>query len=230
MTISYDAVTGTVRATAEETAEALALLIADGPLPAGLPAGDEALDAMRTALRSPLLSVILTNSGPGGHHEHHVTCGLNAVTVRRSVAREDLSEIVPAPFLTLPGMLTRLLRFQPCEAPLEGAATIAVDAEQITALESDDAAARTAAWSQLHAQLGADEKASWQLVRMQTAWTSTDGSPAEDFAVYLRVEESCWVLLHDDEAFELVPVPSITAWEAIMHTLPGANEVKDPRS
>ena len=31
------------------------------------------------------------------------------------------------------------------------------------------------------------------------------------------------------EDLELVPVPSITAWEAIMHVLPGAHEIKDPR-
>ncbi|GAA1490178.1 hypothetical protein [Brachybacterium sacelli] len=55
------------------------------------------------------------------------------------------------------------------------------------------------------------------------------GEPTEDLAVYLRAGEAYFVLVQDGEDLDMVPVPSITAWEAIMHVLPGAHEIKDPR-
>ena len=37
------------------------------------------------------------------------------------------------------------------------------------------------------------------------------------------------MLVQDDDALDLVPVPSITAWETMIRVLPGAGEIKDPR-
>ncbi|WP_114855145.1 hypothetical protein [Brachybacterium sp. YJGR34] len=235
MTIEYDPTSGTLRGTVEEIRSArTALRDEDAPPPAGLPVDDPILEAVRTALRTPMLALEVTNSGPGGSHRHLIDAGVNAVTVRWSTAGSDLAELAPSPFQVLPGAITRLVGFRPGRPPADGAPAVAVEAPQIQALASDDATERTGAWEQIRAQLGelvdpAEADASWQLVRSHCSWTATDGRATEDLAVYLRAGEAYFVLVQDGESLELVPAPSITAWEAMMQVLPGASEIEDPR-
>lgn len=235
MTIAYDRTTGTVRGNPSEI-EAVCAALAGGDLTGGgsLPPGDAILQALGQALGSTMLAVEVTNSGPGGYQEHLLAVGTNAVVVRNSRSGDTLAELVGVPFQVLPGALTRLVNFLPGRAPSVEAAPVRLDTAQVMALASEDAAERGAAWpgvrDLLRGIVEAEEAdASWQLVRVHSAWTASDGEPAEDLAVYLRAGEAYFVLVQDGEELDLVPVPSITAWEAMMHVLPGHGEIMDPR-
>ncbi|HEX7352176.1 hypothetical protein [Brachybacterium sp.] len=235
MPIDYDQRTGTVRGRAAEIETVHAALAAGDPSGGGaLPQGDPILEALAQALGTTMLTLEVSNSGPGGHQQHLLAVGTNAVIVRRSRAGDALAELVGVPFQVLPGALTRLVNFLPGRAPAEDAAPVRLGAAQVTALASEDAEERAAAWPAVQDLLSglveADEAAaSWQLVRVHSAWTATDGEPTEDLAVYLRAGEAYFVLVQEGEDLDLVPVPSITAWEAMMHVLPGHQEIKDPR-
>jgi len=236
MTIDYDPATGTLRGTPPEV-EGARRLLTEGDLSVGgaLPSDDPILRAMAASLRTPMLTLEITNSGPGGHHRHLIDVGTNAVTVRWSSTGADLAELVGSPFQVLPGAITRLVGFLPGRPPVEGTAPVRVGAEQVTALASEDRAERAAAWPGVRDQLGsaidpAEADASWQLVRAHSAWTGSDGAPEEDLAVYLRAGDTYAVLVQDGDRLDLVPVPSITAWEAMVRVLPGSGEIKDPRS
>src|SRR5699024_9170106 len=195
-----------------------------------IPQDDQLVEALRAALRTPVLTLDMTNSGPGGAHHHLIDAGVNGVSVRWSTAGPELSELSVTPFPVLPGLITRVVRFLPGRAPAEDAEAVRIDPETIRGLAVDSDEERSRAWSTMRHRLGitADGEVSWQLVRARCAWTATDGQETEDLAVYLRVEEDYFVLMETDGTLDLVPVPSISAWEAMMHVLPGADEVKDP--
>lgn len=235
MTITYDPATGTVRGSAAEVEGVRSSLAGGDPTAGGaLPEGDPILDAVARALAAPMLSLELTNSGPGGHQRHLLEAGTNAVTVRTSDAGPELGELGAFPFQVLPGSMTRLVNFVPGRAPGDGAEPVRIDAAQVTALASEDADERLAAWHGVRDRLAelvdpAEADASWQLVRAHCSWTATDGERTEDLVVHLRAGESYFVLVQDDDALDLVPVPSITAWETLIRVLPGAGEIKDPR-
>ena len=236
MPIDYDPATATIRGDLAEIDALRNELRGPGGAASGtVPGDDEVIGAMVFALRSPMLTLLLTNSGPGGHHSHLIDAGLNAVAVRWSSAGDELSELVAMPFQVLPGAVTRLVGFRPGTAPAGSAVDVPVAAEQITALASEDRAERLAAWAAVRDQLGEQvdaeaADASWQLVRAHCSWTATDGTATEDLAVCLRAGDSYFALVEDEDELALVPVPSITAWETMMHVLPGAHEIRDPRS
>ena len=235
MPIEYEPTTATIRGNRAEIDALRTELRGPGGATSGtVPGDDEVIEAMATSLRSPMLTLLLTNSGPGGHHSHLIDAGINAVAVCWSTAASGLSELVALPFQVMPGAITRLVGFRPGIAPAESAADVPVDAEQVTALASEDSAERLAAWAAVRGQLGdqvdaAEADASWQLVRAHCSWTATDGTATEDLAVFLRAGESFFALVEDEGELTLVPVPSITAWGAMMHVLPGAHEIRDPR-
>lgn len=243
MTLSYESVSGTFRGSEEEIStlrERLRRLPDSSGLDDALrevgieeeiPHDDQLLEAIRAALRTPVLTLDMSNSGPGGAHHHVIDAGVNGVSVRWSTADPEMSELSVTPFPVLPGLITRLVRFLPGRAPAEGARAARIDPETIRGLADESDEERRQAWATARQLLGiaADGDLSWQLVRAHCAWTATDGQKTEDLAVYLRAEEDYFVLVETEELLELVPVPSITAWEAMMHVLPGADEVKDPR-
>lgn len=246
MAITYDPTSGNVRGTHSEVKSLRARLqqakdasgIVEAFRSAGaghpVPAEDEILEAVRTALHTPMLTLELVNSGPGGNHHHVIDAGVNAVAVRWSTARPDLSELMPSPFPVLPGELTRLVRFQPGRDPGGSPLPVAVDAAAIASLASEIRNERLTAWSGVRDLLGGavdreEADASWQLVSAQCAWIAPDGEAQELLAVYLRAGDAYFVLVQDGESLELLPVPSITAWETMMQVLPGADEIKDPR-
>lgn len=236
MTISYDSATGTVRGNAEEIETVRSSFVSGDPTAGGaLPGGDPILEAICRAAGSRMLSLELTNSGPGGFQRHLLEAGTNAVTMRTSIAGSEVAELGAFPFQVLPGSMTRLVNFVPGRAPDAGAEPVRVPAERLTALAAEDVEERIGAWhvvKDLLAELidPAEADASWQLVRAHSSWTTTNGEDTEDLVVYLRAGESYFVLVQDGEELDLVPVPSITAWETLVRVLPGAGEIKDPRS
>lgn len=247
MATSYDPATGTIRGTEKDIVALRARLkrlpdpnaaneaLREVGVNSQISPGDELLTSLQIALASPMLTVHLTNAGPGGTHRHVIDAGVNAVAVRWSTARSDLSELSPSPFGLLPGLMTRLVNFKPGRQPVDGAEPLVVTTELMGDLVADITATRGAAWEQVRDELGnrIDQEAadaSWQVVEARCSWISAaDGEPVDDLAVYLRAGDAYFVLLENDGSFELVPVPSITAWEVMVHVLPGADEVKDPR-
>lgn len=245
MSISYDAPTGIIRGSEKEIVALRARLrrLKDASgIPAALqeaglpvPADDPVLTSVQAALAAPMMTLTLVNAGPGGTQRHVIDSGVNAVSVRWSTARPDLSELAPSPFTLLPGMMARLVRFQPGRPPKQSAQPVVVEPRIVEELVADSTQVRLAAWDQLRPQLGdlidpQEADASWQVVEARCAWTAaSDGEQVEQLAVYLRAGDAYFVLLESEDSFDLVPVPSVTAWEVMVQVLPGADEVKDPR-
>lgn len=247
MALTYDHAAGTVRGSQKQIVQLRARLarltdssripaeLADAGVSPMVQAEDVVLDGMRSALAAPILTVVLTNAGPGGIQRHVIDAGANAVCARWSTSGADLAELAASPFPVLPELLTRLVRFQPGREPQPGSQALLVAPEAMADLAAESSQTRMAAWSGLREELGdridpGEADGSWQVVEARCAWTAAeDGRPVEDIAVYLRAGDAYFVLLEQDDSFELVPVPSVTAWEVLIHVLPGADEVKDPR-
>ncbi|MBP2381200.1 hypothetical protein [Brachybacterium sacelli] len=74
----------------------------------------------------------------------------------------------------------------------------------------------------------ADEESSWQVSQSHANRIATDGEASENLAVYLRVSTQYFVVVEREDGIDLVPVPSITAWESMLQVLPGAHEIGRP--
>lgn len=247
MALAYDHAAGTIRGTLKQIvalrarlskltdpSEIPAVLNDAGVAPAAQPE-DPVLIGLQGALAAPILTVHLTNAGPGGIHRHVIDAGANAVCAAWSTARSDLAELSATPFPVLPALMARLVRFRPGTPPIPDAGVLEVSPETIADLVAESPETRRTAWSSLGDQLGDSidreaADASWQVVEARCTWTAAeDGQPTENLAVYLRAGDAYFVLIEKSMGFELVPVPSITAWEVMVQVLPGADEVKDPR-
>lgn len=192
--------------------------------------GDDLVAAMSTTLDSSLFTIEIIVSGPGGHHQHVIDAGQNAVGVRRSPLTDELAELSGFPVVNLPGGMTRIVRFRPGTPPALDAEIIEVPADSVVDLGSPQESERRRAWTvvqPLLAEAGypAEEGSSWQLTQSHARWIATDGAASENTAVHLRVETHYFVLVEESDGIDLVPVPSITAWETMLQVLPGANEI-----
>ena len=239
---------GLFRGTARRIS-ALRQRLARTPDPAGLAAvlretsitgetspDDQILENIRAALVTPVFSVEVSNAGPGGLHRHSITAGANAVCVRMSTAGEDFADLAGSPFPMLPGELTRLVQFLPGQPPPPAATEIELSADLIADLADEDQSTRVAAWARIRPRLAEaveldPQDESWQLVESRTDWTGTDGRPVDTLGIYLRAGQHHLLPVQDSaETVRLVPVPSIQAWEQLVHVLPGKDEVQRPSS
>lgn len=197
-------------------------------------AGDDLVTAMSAALASSLFTVELVVTGPGAHHRHDIDAGQNAVGVRRSPLTDDLAELSGFPMVTLPGGMTRAVRFLPGTAPAPEAETVALPTEAVVDLGAVEDSSRRRAWDSVQPLFAAaghapSEDGSWQLTQSRACWLSAEGEAAENFAVHLRLGTTYFVAIETDEGIDLVPVPSITAWESMIQVLPSAHEIGRPR-
>lgn len=247
MSIAYDHAAGSLRGDAQSI-DGLRTRLQNLHEPSELPAAmqeagvtppvagdDQFLDALRVALRTPILTLELTVSGPGGEHRHIIDAGINAAAVRWSTARPDLAELSASPFPLLPGEVARLVRFRPGDLPLHPDASVSVPQDAVIALAAESKEERIAAWGTVRDLLDGhidreQADASWQLVRSHCRWTATNGAETEDMTVHLRAGDHYFVLVEGEDSLDLVPVPSVTAFETLVRVLPGSDEVKDPRS
>jgi len=208
-------------------------LVADAGIE-GLGGGSDPLvEAMATALSPALFTASVTVSGPGGHHEHVFDIGLNAVAVRHSPVTSDVAELNGFPMTMLPGAVSRVVRFRPGTPPAEDAHPLRLSARTVADLGDPDADIRRRAWAEVEPVLETagyrdPEDPSWQLVQSRAAWTATGGERAEELSVHVRSADHYFVAVQNDEDIDLVPVPSITAWETMIQVLPGADEVQRP--
>lgn len=196
-------------------------------------AEDPTMPGLRAALSAPLFQVGITVSGPGAQHHHRLLIGANGVGVRRSPLRDGLAELAGFPVGTLPGGMTRLVRFLPGTAPTAEQGPFRVPGEQLLQLTDPDAATRTAAWSALEPTfdevLGAAADASWQIIESRSSWTSHDGEPSEDLVVQIRRADHHLLVDEDEGSAVLSPVTSLRAWEEFIGVLPAHDEVAAPR-
>ncbi|EWS79566.1 hypothetical protein BF93_12990 [Brachybacterium phenoliresistens] len=194
---------------------------------------DAAMAPLRTALLSPMFTVEVTVSGPGARHDHHLSLGVNAVGARISPLREGTAELAAFPLISLPGGITRLVRFRPGTPPPADAAPIPVAAADLLALTDPDGATRRTAWDAVRPRLdaalppAADD--SWQVVEVHAAWTTPSGEQARDHAVHLRRGDDHLLVEETEGEARLLPVTSLRAWESMMHVLPEQGEVAPPR-
>ncbi|MFC0672407.1 hypothetical protein [Brachybacterium hainanense] len=190
--------------------------------------------ALGEALRRPLFTLEVGVSGPGAQHRHRLIAADTGVGVRTSPLKDGLSELAAFPLATLPGGITRLVRFRPGPAPAEDAPTIPVPVDDLGALASSDAAERRRGWDLVGAALDAAlppaADPSWQIVEVRCTWTSVDGTDAEDLSVHLRRGDDHLLVQESDEGMLLVPVTSIRAWESMIHVLPEQSEIAPPRA
>ena len=197
---------------------------------------DQILENIRAALATPVFTVEVSNAGPGGLHRHTITAGANAVCVRMSTAGEDFADLAGSPFPLLPGELTRLVKFRPGQPPPPAAAETQLPTELIADLADEDRPTRVAAWAQVRPRLAEaleldPQDESWQLVESRTDWTGTDGRPVDNLGVYLRAGQHYALPVQDSaETVRLLPVPSVQAWQQLIHVLPGMDEVQRPGS
>ncbi|GAA1486726.1 hypothetical protein [Brachybacterium fresconis] len=242
--LTYDSATATFRGspseidelarqlTVDDAVSVLARLRDDGAeMPEGT--GDDLLASIGVTLSSSLFTVELTVSGPSGHQRHVIDAGQNAVGVRLSPLTDDLSELNGFPVVNLPGGMTRLVRFLPGMPPAADAEAIRVRTSAVVDLGAPETSVRRSAWVEVQPHLAeagyqADGASSWQLTRSRAEWISMDGEESSNLAVYLRVATQYFVVVETDDGVDLVPVPSVTAWETMMQVLPGANEVGRP--
>src|SRR5699024_12410356 len=71
----------------------------------------------------------------------------------------------------------------------------------------------------------------WRLLRSRAHRTGHASPPVDTLAVYLRAGEQYFLPVQEgDETVRLVPVPSVDAWEQLIHVLPGMDEVQRPSS
>ena len=196
-------------------------------------AADPTMDGIRGALTAPLFRVGITVSGPGAQQHHDLLVGANGVGVRRSPLKDGLAELTAYPIGTLPGGMTRLVRFLPGTAPTPEQGPIRVPQEQLVRLTDPDAATRVAAWSGLDPLIGdvlgpaADD--SWQIVEARSSWTSLDEEPGEDLVVQIRRAEHHLLIEEENGSASLRPVTSLRAWEEFIRVLPEHDEVGAPR-
>lgn len=192
-------------------------------------AEDPTMPGMRGALSTPLFRVGITVSGPGAQQHHRLLVGANGVGLRRSPLRDDLAELAAYPVGTLPGGMTRLVRFLPGIAPGPEQGPIRVPEEQLLRLTDPDTATRVAAWSALDPLIGdvlgpaADD--SWQIVEVRSSWTSVDEEPSEDLSVQIRRADHHLLVEEEEGSVSLRPVSSLRAWESFIGVLPAHDEV-----
>lgn len=196
-------------------------------------AEDPALAPIAEALRSPLFSVTLTVSGPGGQQEHRISVGANGTGVRRSPVREGVAELAGFAIGTLPGGITRLVRFRPGSVPAPDPAAVPVPAAALLDLTDPDSGVRRRSWGAavgpaLLRALGDPVDDSWQIVEARSAWTSPDGSPAEDLAVHLRRGDDHLEVREEGEEPVLVHVTSLRVWESLLGILPEQHDIAAP--
>lgn len=242
--LAYDATTATFRGTPAEIDD-LAQQLTGGDTAAVLArfrdAGadvpdsysDDLVAAIGATLSSSLFRVELVVSGPSGRHRHVIDAGQNAVGVRRSPLTDQRAELSGFPVVNLPGGMTRVVRFLPGAAPAPEAEAIPAPASSVVDLGAPDASVRHSAWADVRRLLteagySADEESSWQLTQSHANWIATDGEASENLAVYLRVSTQYFVVVEREDGIDLVPVPSITAWESMLQVLPGAHEIGRP--
>lgn len=236
--ITFDSGTATFRgpsASLDALADALA---ADGELSTVLAAHapevpvDPTMPGLREALAAPLFRLEITVSGPGAQHRHRLDVGANGIGVRRSPLRDDQAELAAFPIGSLPGGMTRIVRFLPGAAPRRDQGPLEVPGEQLVRLVSPDQATRVAAWSVLDPLLGdvlgpaSDD--SWQIVEARSSWRTTTGEHSEDLSVQIRRADH-HLLVEENGSAVLRPVTSLRAWEALMQVLPAHDEVAAPR-
>lgn len=214
----------------------LAAVLRESSIAGEVSPDDQILESIRAALATPVFTIEVSNAGPGSLHRHAVTAGANAVCVRMSTAGEEFADLAGSPFPLLPGELTRLVRFQPGQPPPHAAAEIELPADRIADLADEDRPTRVAAWARIRPRLAEaveidPQDESWQLVESRTDWTGTDGRPVDNLGVYLRAGQHYLLPVQDSaETVRMVPVPSIQAWEQLIHVLPGMDEVQPPSS
>lgn len=237
--IAFDSATAAFRGPRASLDLLLNALAADDELSAVLAAHapgitvDPTMDGMRGALTAPLFRVEITVSGPGAQQHHDLLVGANGVGVRRSPLKDGLAELAAYPIGTLPGGMTRLVRFLPGAAPTSEQGPIRVPAEQLVRLTDPDTATRVAAWSALDPPIGnvlgpaADD--TWQIVEARSSWTSLDEEPGEDLVVQIRRAEHHLLIEEQNSAASLRPVTSLRAWEEFIRVLPEHDEVGAPR-
>ena len=224
------------RLTRTPDASGLAAVLRESSITGETSPDDQILEDIRAALATPVFTVEVSNAGPGGLHRHSICAGANAVCVRMSTAGEDVADLAGSPFPLLAGELTRLVRFLPGQPPQPAAAEIELAADLVVDLADEDRSTRAAAWARIRPRLAEaveldPQDDSWQLVESRTAWTGTDGRPVDDLGVHLRAGQHYLLPVQDSaETVRLVPVPSIRAWEQLIHVLPGMDEVQRPSS
>lgn len=206
---------------------------------------DPAVAELRTSLQQTLFSIELSVSGPGAHQQHEISAGLNAVGVRVSPLTRGRWELSGFPLVTLPGGLTRLVRFLPGRAAIIDPPDIEIPSEQLLDLASPDVDTRRRSWVTISAALDdveshvaddsdirdADPSSSpdsWQIVQARSSWTDPDGGSAGDVAVHLRRGDTYFLVLEGEGGFSLRPVPSIHAWESMIQVLPDHRDIARP--
>jgi len=237
--ITFDSRTAAFRGPAAALDTLTDALTADGELTAVLTAHapgiteDPTMPGLREALAAPLFRLEITVSGPGAQQHHRISIGANGIGVRRSPLRDDLAELAAFPIGTLPGGMTRLVRFLPGAAPRPEQGPLEVPGEQLVRLTSPDRATRVAAWSVLDPLLGdvldtaSDD--SWQIVEAHSSWRTTTGEHSEDLSVQIRRADHHLLVEEEHGSAVLHPVTSLRAWEAFMQVLPAHDEVAAPR-
>ncbi|MCT1910278.1 hypothetical protein [Brachybacterium paraconglomeratum] len=214
----------------------------DSPAPAQLVGTDvdhaervraELVAAMGAAISSPVFALGLDVSGPGGLQTHSFVVGRDGIVVRRSPVRDGDVELSAFPMTLLPGAMTRVVRFLPGRPPAHDAPALGFAPQAVVDLTDPAPDVRRDAWDSVRPVLeGAgypgSEDSSWQMVQSRATWTRTDGRTADEFSVHLRWESHYFVVVESATQVDLVPVPSITAWEAMVQVLPGPAEIARP--
>lgn len=208
-------------------------------------AGDPVVDELKASLSQTLFSIDISVAGPGGHHEHTITAGLNAVGVRLSPVTEGRWELSGFPLVTLPGGLTRLVRFLPGRPAIDPAHDIDVSTDDLLGLAAPEAHSRRSSWERVSAVLdgvtshdpgipskddeqAAEASGSWQIVQARSSWTAPDGSPSGELSVHIRHGDAYYLVIDGDEGSALRPVPSLRAWEAMIQVLPDHRDIARP--
>lgn len=194
----------------------------------------ELVTAMGRAISSPVFELWLDVSGPGGLQAHSIVVGREGIVVRQSPVRDGVAELNAFPLTMLPGAMARLVRFVPGRPPAHDAPALVFAPQTIVDLADPASAVRRDAWDSVRPALAEagyakSEDSSWQMVQSRAKWTHADGRTADEISVHLRWESHYFVVVERESDVDLVPVPSITAWEAMVQVLPGPAEIARPR-
>lgn len=189
--------------------------------------------AMGEGLRAPVFELSLEVSGPGGLQVHSLVVGRGGLVVRHSPVRDGVAELNAFPLTMLPGAMTRLVRFLPGLPPASDSPALGFAPQLIVDLADPDPAVRRDAWDRVgpvleKAGYPRSTDASRQMVQVRARWTHADGRLADELSVHLRWEDHYFVVVEHEPEVDLVPVPSITAWEAMVQVLPGPAEIARP--
>lgn len=163
-----------------------------------------------------------------------MSIGPHAVGSRWSPLDASSSELSAFPLLTLPGGMTRLVRFRPGTAPgpEQSQQLIPVRGDSLLGLTSADRRCRLDDWDEVSAAIDAVLPAavddSWQLVQSRSAWTDPTGAAAGDLAVHLRRGDDHLLVVEEEDGPMLHPVTSLRAWEQMIQVLPDQGDIARP--